>query len=84
MVGSETFASVISALPKDLRKFPQESLHLHIKDFELWYATSQNDRNNSNLVFGQPCVRRVNGKVLFVQVHLIEVKQFEKIVEMVS
>ena len=70
MVGADVFASVLKSLPKDLRKFPTESLHLHIKDFELWYGSNQ--QQNPALV--QPCVRRVAGKVLFVQVHLIEVK----------
>lgn len=62
---------MIQAMPKDLRNMPAESLHLHIKDFELTFATNTRP-SESEMTFAS--VRRALGKVLFVQVHLIEVR----------
>lgn len=76
---------MLASLPKERRNFPAESFHLHIKDFELQYAANhvvsakqvQNDQTF-------PCVKRVPGKVLFVQVYLLEIKQFEALAGMLS
>jgi hypothetical protein len=66
-------------MPLDHRKMPSESLHLHIKDFELNFAS--NSRQPSTTY---ACVRKAIGKVLFVQVYLVTVRQFELIVSMLS
>lgn len=67
LISNDCLANVLASLPKDLRKFPAESLHLHIKDFELQYATNHvvtAKQLSSEQAF--PCVKRVPGKVLFV------------------
>ena len=85
MISNECLANVMASLPKDMRKFPQETLHLHIKDFELCYATNNvvTARQGFNHC-AYPCVRRVPGKVLFVQVYLLEIRQFESLAGMLS
>jgi hypothetical protein len=40
LVCPQNLATMIQAMPKDLRNMPAESLHLHIKDFELTFATN--------------------------------------------
>jgi hypothetical protein len=85
MISNECLANVMASLPKDMRKFPQETLHLHIKDFELCYATNNVVTARQGLNHcAYPCVRRVPGKVLFVQVYLLEIRQFESLAGMLS
>ena len=76
---------MIASLPKEHRKFPTETLHLHIKDFELQYATNQvvTARQGTNDL-AYPCIRHVPGKVLFAQVYLLETRQFEALAGMLG
>ena len=67
LVTPERFHQLIGALPKELRKMPAESHHLHVRDFELQYATNQvvtARQAPSDVTY--PCVRKLAGKVLFV------------------
>lgn len=73
LVSPNNFSKLVQALPKEARRMPTESLHLHIRDFELAFAVnSKYETTEMNFA----CVKRSPGKIVFAQVYLLEVVQF--------